>query len=205
MQEGGRSIVWKSVIEVLTKYSRRGKIGTKERPKPDTGLLAALSDRDVADWYADMGVKDKGFHALPQALLEDIAAEVAQAIETKLDALESPAKPSSSKRPGWLKVLKGGTDGREDGGAAPHPASDGAAEELPRGGSGEAPREEPGGDGDGDEGARPRRLPTGPHRRGEIAAAPALQAQPFRPAAIRCEQLPRVGRLIAAKKGTEIC
>jgi hypothetical protein len=153
MQEGGRSIVWQAVDEVLQKYSRQGLIGTREKDKirikrnpdwiPGMGeeFLGGVTSGPSVDAFrsALSAGSDKGdgeiWRGLHQWLIDDIAAEISAAIEARLAALEAAERARRGEgaplRPAWLRVLTGGGNGTDmESGSAGDAGSDGSASAL---------------------------------------------------------------------------
>lgn len=163
MEEGGRSIVWQAVSEVLRKYSDKGLVGTQEREKVRVkrtkDWIPGMGDEIVSERYRYTpesysfrealmdGLPDgspERFYRLHGWLLDDIAADVATRIEAMLDAIEKPTEDKA--RPDWLKLLTGGKD---DTGSAEARAVDEAGPAPQSGGPGQEPRQATGRDRDG--------------------------------------------------------
>jgi len=97
MTEGGRSIVWTVVQQVLRGYSARGQLRMK-RPSslPDGPIKESLET-----WRASLSKDD--YVAVSTDLIDDIASEISTGIEKSLDQLEGADKGKNSP---MLRIVK---------------------------------------------------------------------------------------------------
>jgi len=124
MTEGGRSIVWAAVQEVLKRWSDRGKIGTNSRyrkpdPRPwELGEGEPFERDSIASFREALmdGAKPKDrFYRLHQDEIDDIASEISQAIETRLERISEDDKGQKKQyeKPSWMKLLSGGKENKD--------------------------------------------------------------------------------------------